>query len=274
MTLYKYLKISGLLFCIKRGPKAGFSSVRQGIKRAVYVVFDVEVDLDVRREATFCFFLCGISILFVYLQFVYNTCFMKKIVFTLLAISFLASAMAQGAKCGIDTKALMREEMAAGARSINFLAKMAPGYDRDVLEKAGIAIGAEAGQIVALRVPTESVGVLESDKEVLEYSISHRIAAPDCDRTRHDTRADSVQNGWGMPESMRYTGEGVYIGITDWGFDYTHPNYNGQNHSNWRIARVCLNLDNYQSLYGCFWKMKMAPKYYYEIRLILNLIFC
>lgn len=163
---------------------------------------------------------------------------MKKIVFTLLAISLLASAMAQSTKCAIDTKALVREEVSAGAQSIRFLAKMTPGFDRGVLEKAGIVIGAEAGQIVTLRVPVESLDVLESDKDVLLYSISHHIAAPTCDLMRHDTRTDSVHNGWGITGDTSFNGEGVYIGITDWGFDYTHPNYNGQNHKNWRIARA------------------------------------
>lgn len=163
---------------------------------------------------------------------------MKKIAFTLLAISLLSTLYAQTVKCGVDTKALVKEEKAAGATTISFLAKMAPGYDRDVLEKAGITIGAEAGQIVTLRVPVESLDVLESDKEVLLYSISHRIAAPNCDRTRLDTRTDSVQHGWGTIDDISYNGEGVFIGITDWGFDYTHPNYNGQNHRNWRIARA------------------------------------
>ncbi len=163
---------------------------------------------------------------------------MKKIVFTLLAISLLAGAVAQTSKCAIDTKALVREEVASGAQSIRFLAKMAPGFDRDVLEKAGIVIGAEAGQIVTLRVPVESLDMLESNKDVLLYSISHRIAEPTCDKMRHDTRSDSVHHGWGIVGDTSYNGEGVYIGITDWGFDYTHPNYNGQNHKNWRIARA------------------------------------
>ncbi|MBP5341259.1 MAG: S8 family serine peptidase, partial [Bacteroidales bacterium] len=163
---------------------------------------------------------------------------MKKIVFTLLAISLLASAMAQSTKCAIDTKALVREEIAAGAQSINFLAKMTPGFDRGVLEKADIVIGAEAGLIVTLRVPVTSLDVLESDKEVLLYSISHRIAEPTCDHMRVDTRTDSVQKGLGTIDNISYNGAGVYIGITDWGFDYTHPNYNGQNHNTWRIARA------------------------------------
>lgn len=163
---------------------------------------------------------------------------MKRIILTLLAVSLLATVSAQSAKCGIDTKALVREEMAAGAQSISFLVKMVPNYNRDVFEKAGVIIGGQAGQIVTMRVPVESLGLLESNKEVIQYSISHHIAAIDCDRARADTRADSVQNGLGLPDGLKFDGAGVYIGITDWGFDYSHPNYNGQGASNWRLDRA------------------------------------
>ena len=152
---------------------------------------------------------------------------MKKILFTLLAVSILLGATAQNKKCGIDTKALVAEKIASGATSINMLVKMVPGFDRSVLEKAGMVIGAQAGQIITLRVPVESLGLLESNKEVLQYSISHHIAAPECDNTRFDTRTDSVQSGLGLDiADTFFTGKNVYIGITDWGFDYTHPNLN------------------------------------------------
>lgn len=151
---------------------------------------------------------------------------MKKILFTLLAMSILLGASAQNKKCGIDTKALVAEQIAAGATSIDMLAKMVPGFNRDILEKAGMIIGAQAGQIISLRVPVEALPLLESNKEVIQYSISHPIAAPECNNTRFDTRTDSVYFGFGVTDSIPYDGEGVYIGITDWGFDYSHPNYN------------------------------------------------
>ena len=159
---------------------------------------------------------------------------MKKILFTLLAMSILIGATAQNRKCAIDTKALVAEEIAAGATHIKMLAKMVPGYHREDLEKAGMVIGAQAGQIISLRVPVEALPLLESNKEVIEYSISHRIAAPECNRTRFDTRTDSVQAGLGLDIDTAFDGEGVFIGITDWGFDYTHPNYNNES-ANHRI---------------------------------------
>ena len=162
---------------------------------------------------------------------------MKKILFSLLTVCILGSAVAQTAKCGIDTKALVREEVAAGATTIGFLAKMAPGFDRYRLEKAGIVIGAQAGQIVTLRVPVESLDMLESNREVLQYSISHRVGGPLMDNTRSDTRTDMVERGEGVTGNTGYDGSGVFIGITDWGFDYTHPNFN-YGAENKRIARA------------------------------------
>jgi subtilisin family serine protease len=163
---------------------------------------------------------------------------MKRIILTLLAVSLLATLSAQTAKCGIDTKALVREEVAAGAKTISFLVKVVPDFDRAAFEKAGVVIGAQGGPIVTMRVPVESLGLLDSSKDVVQYSISHRVGGMYCDKARADTRADSVQNGLGTIDGIHIDGEGVLIGITDWGFDYSHPNYNGQTSSNWRMERA------------------------------------
>lgn len=162
---------------------------------------------------------------------------MKKILLSLLTMCLLGTSFAQSQKCGIDTKALVREEIAAGATRIDFLAKMTSGFDRDRLLKAGITIGAEAGDIVTLSVPVESIELLESDREILQYSISHRVAQPMMNHTRSDTRTDHVEAGNGVTGGLGFDGSGVYIGITDWGFDYTHPNYNAGN-GNRRILRA------------------------------------
>lgn len=163
---------------------------------------------------------------------------MKKILFMLLSLSLMGAAVAQMSKCGIDTRALVAEEVAAGAQSIRFLAKMAPGFDRGVMEKAGIVFGAQAGDIVTLRVPVESLGVLDDNKDVLLYSISHRIAQPENDEARQDTRTDSVYQGLGVDGGIPYTGEGVYVGVTDWGFDYTNLSYNNRGDTNRRVERA------------------------------------
>ncbi|MBP3762521.1 MAG: S8 family peptidase [Bacteroidales bacterium] len=160
---------------------------------------------------------------------------MKRTLLIALCISTLIQLSAQERKCGIDTRALVAEEIAAGATSVRMLAKMAPGFDRGPFEKAGIVFGTQAGQIVTLTVPVETLGMLESSPEVQQYSISHRIAAPMMNLARGDTRTDSVQAGLGTSSGLPYTGKGVYIGITDWGFDYTHPNFNNLTPDNMRV---------------------------------------
>ena len=46
-------------------------------------------------------------------------------------------------------------------------------------------------------------------------------AVPDLDKARYGTRVDSVHAGFNLPQPFH--GEGVLVGVLDWGFDYTHP---------------------------------------------------
>ena len=73
-----------------------------------------------------------------------------------------------------------------------------------------------------------SLRLLESQISELSDSIFSSVYVelsgknqPLLDKAVHDVRADSVQLGLGLPEC--YTGKDVYIGVTDWGFDYTSP---------------------------------------------------
>ena len=46
-------------------------------------------------------------------------------------------------------------------------------------------------------------------------------AVPDVNKARYGTRVDSVHAGLDLPQPFH--GEGVLVGVLDWGFDYTHP---------------------------------------------------
>ncbi|MBO4403081.1 MAG: S8 family serine peptidase, partial [Bacteroidales bacterium] len=48
-----------------------------------------------------------------------------------------------------------------------------------------------------------------------------------------DGRVDSVWNGTNLPHG--FTGEGVIIGVTDWGFDYTHPVFYDSSMTRYRV---------------------------------------
>jgi subtilisin family serine protease len=57
--------------------------------------------------------------------------------------------------------------------------------------------------------------------EAVNYiEIAERIQ-PENNKMIRDVRADSVWNGFNLPKG--FTGKNVLIGVTDWGFDYTHP---------------------------------------------------
>ena len=55
-------------------------------------------------------------------------------------------------------------------------------------------------------------------------------------RAAVDGRVDSVRMAINLPQE--YTGEGVIIGITDWGFDYTHPVFYDTNMIHYRVLRA------------------------------------
>ena len=51
-----------------------------------------------------------------------------------------------------------------------------------------------------------------------------------------DGRVDSVWAGLGLPQG--FNGEGVIIGVTDWGFDYTHPVFYDTTMTHYRVLRA------------------------------------
>ena len=51
-----------------------------------------------------------------------------------------------------------------------------------------------------------------------------------------DIRLDSVRSAINLPQE--FTGQGVIIGITDWGFDYTHPVFYDTNMIHYRVLRA------------------------------------
>ena len=62
------------------------------------------------------------------------------------------------------------------------------------------------------------------------------LSAQDLYRARQDGHVDSVYAGIDLPDS--YTGRGVIIGVTDWGFDYTHPVFYDTTGTQYRILRA------------------------------------
>jgi hypothetical protein len=75
--------------------------------------------------------------------------------------------------------------------------------------------------IFSLRLTANQLQDLYSDSFSGVYVELSQKNQPNLEKALKDTRADSVQLGIGLPEG--YTGKDVYIGVTDWGFDYSSP---------------------------------------------------
>lgn len=62
------------------------------------------------------------------------------------------------------------------------------------------------------------------------------VDAQDLYRARPDGNVDSAYFGIDLPEAFR--GDSVIIGVTDWGFDYTHPTFYDTTMTRYRVLRA------------------------------------
>ena len=62
------------------------------------------------------------------------------------------------------------------------------------------------------------------------------VNAQDLYRARPDGNVDSVYLGLNLPEAFK--GDSVIIGVTDWGFDYTHPTFYDTSMTHYRVLRA------------------------------------
>lgn len=90
----------------------------------------------------------------------------------------------------------------------------------EVLKTKRCIIGKKTGQIRTLKVPLSVLNEVNLGDFFSYIEFPSKIQ-PHLDKAVKDTKADSVQKGINLPRA--FTGKNVYIGITDWGFDYTHP---------------------------------------------------
>ncbi len=103
---------------------------------------------------------------------------------------------------------------------LSFLAKTNNEFNKESLIKKGILTGKPIKNIVSVKVPLTKLSDIAQLSGFEYLEISNKIQ-PNLERAVKDMRADSVQQGIGLPEG--YTGKDIYIGITDWGFDYSSP---------------------------------------------------
>ena len=103
---------------------------------------------------------------------------------------------------------------------LSLLATKGPTFSNQLLSDLGIIIGGQINEIITLKVPIEQLNNVHSLPGIRSIQLAGKIK-PQLDRAVKDIRADSVHAGIGLPQG--YTGKNVFIGITDWGFDYSSP---------------------------------------------------
>ena len=102
----------------------------------------------------------------------------------------------------------------------SFLGKINEQFNPQNLSDLGVMVGKPIGSIVSLKVPLNQLATITSLPGLESMQIAAKIENL-LDKAVTDIRADSVHAGIGLPQG--YTGKDVYIGVTDWGFDYTSP---------------------------------------------------
>lgn len=102
----------------------------------------------------------------------------------------------------------------------SFLGKINQQFNPQNLSDLGVMVGKPIGSVVSLKVPLNQLATITSLPGLESMQIAAKIENL-LDKAVKDIRADSVHAGIGLPQG--YTGKDVYIGITDWGFDYTSP---------------------------------------------------
>ena len=144
-----------------------------------------------------------------------------------------------------DTKSLLNATKAypvaevQGRATVGFLGRLTEGVTEAewrvwAANEEAVTAGACRQGIASFRVDAYSLDALWETPMALVELASR--AVPDVNKSRYGTRVDSVHAGFNLPQP--YHGEGVLIGVLDWGFDYTHPMFRDTTLSTSRIRAV------------------------------------
>ena len=107
-----------------------------------------------------------------------------------------------------------------GKQYLSVVALVSNRFEISLLESFGLIVGTVRGNVLTLKVPIEMMDSMDSLPGIDYLELATKVS-PNLERAVRDSRVDSVHQGVDLPTA--FTGKDVLIGITDWGFDYTHP---------------------------------------------------
>ena len=103
---------------------------------------------------------------------------------------------------------------------LSFIGKINNEFDKSYFQKHGMIVGSPIASVVSLKIKLDDLASIQDLKGIDHLKIAARINHQ-LDKAIIDMHVDSVHAGINLPQG--YTGKNVYIGVTDWGFDYTSP---------------------------------------------------
>ena len=148
-------------------------------------------------------------------------------------IPFIAAATLSAHNAmALDTDASLRLKMAEipASRAADEYLPLVLDISEDTsvadMEQMGIHVWHRRGNMVLASVPMALVTQGAETSGILKASLGP-VSSPQLDRAVPDTRADIVLAGGGeLPKA--YSGRGVLVGMSDIGFDATHPAFAGR----------------------------------------------
>ncbi len=122
-----------------------------------------------------------------------------------------------------------------GGLYVSGLAKISGQDVAKILREKGCIINTQFNDIISIRIPLNQLSDVLGTKGLVYLELGRKVK-PHLKDVLVDTRADSVHAGINLPQS--YSGKGVVLGVTDWGFDYTHPTFYDTAMTQLRIVRA------------------------------------
>ena len=115
------------------------------------------------------------------------------------------------------------------------LIKVNDEINEEALNELGAHVGTKAGDVWTAKVPIDKVTEFVEFAGISFIEMDQPVGAL-MDSARAKTNVDLVHAGTDLPQA--YSGAGVVVGIIDYGFDYTHPNFYDASLSNYRVKSV------------------------------------
>ena len=112
------------------------------------------------------------------------------------------------------------DESISDEKMIAVVVKVSSEFNPSALGVLDASVGSRVGDILTMRLPSQNFSAVKNLKGVDYCQVANKIQ-PNLQKVIPDVRADSVYQGFALESG--YTGKDVIIGVTDWGFDYTHP---------------------------------------------------